>query len=75
MNESHIWTAYLVELGPSLENYDKNIWSEEEMAMIYAINNGWDGTSTIDTKCGSCRRHAIARCRNIWEIFKKQQRF
>lgn len=75
MNESPLWTKFLIELGPDLENYDKNIWSEEEMATIYAINNAYDGTNLVDTRCGSCRRHAIARCRNIWETFKKQQRF
>lgn len=75
MDENFLWTSALIELGPSLENYDKNIWSAEEMEIIYAINNAYDSTNLVDTGCNSCRRHAVARCRNIWETFKKSQKF
>ena len=74
MSEQFLWSTALIELGPSLENYDKNIWTEEEIYTIYAIMNAYDGTSVPDTKCGSCRRHAIARVRNIWHTFKNQQK-
>jgi len=65
------WQELIVNNLGILNNPAKKNWQPEEMAIVYKIVNGHDGTNLKDTGCGMCRRSTVTRCRRIVETYLK----
>lgn len=51
-------------------SYDRKVWSLQELALAYEIDNEANGLNNKDSGCGSCRRAVITRLRKLSEKLK-----
>jgi hypothetical protein len=49
----------------------KNVWSAEEMAIVYSIYNAYTGLKEKDTGCGGCRQGKVQLVRKAYEEYKQ----
>ena len=48
----------------------KQVWSKEEMQIIYKIYNAYTGEQASDSGCGGCRSSKVNKVRKIYEEYK-----
>lgn len=49
----------------------KQVWTSQEMKIIYAIYNAYTGEQAQDNGCGGCRSSKVSRVKKIYEEYKR----
>lgn len=49
----------------------KNVWTAQEMAIVYLIYNAYTGLNEKDNGCGGCRQSKVQLVRKAYEEYKQ----
>lgn len=49
----------------------KQVWTSDEIKIIYQIYNAYTGEQARDGGCGGCRTSKVNKVRKIYEEYKK----